>query len=366
VAHARQSKTEGHMKNRLWLCPVAGLWLSVALFQPLAVHAAGDDDKDLAKAIEVICLTEQPVIVEGKSASLRAWATTKDGAPVAQPISFEWQVTAGRIQGTGAEVRWDLAEVSIEPGELHKKVVATAKAVVPSLGEALCSAEVFIGKKEVSVPIRDPSDTRGGLIPARRFLLPNEREEAGYGLYSYLLFSTRPQNEEEKTRYLKAIESCLLVMQDIDEYLKRHRRPSELNATHLPVTRVPKSSQSPAEWAQNVLAVYDYATSQVLLNRLDKTYQRGPYLISVLKPLSEFSTATPVYLVQDLAGVVPDLASNWVRLFNYLTAQQRSWTDQSLRRFGFTMRNLIAVAGKITPEIAGSLKTMIQFIKVGE
>jgi hypothetical protein len=219
--------------------------------------------------------------------------------------------------------------------------------------------EVFIGKIEITA--HGPPDIRGGLIQARRFLLPNEREEPGYGLYNYLLFSTPPQNEEEQARYVKAVESCLLVMQDIDEYLKRHRRPSELNATHLPVTKVPKFSQSPAEWAQHVLAVYDYASAQVLLNKLDKTYQRGPYLISVLKPLSEHSTAMPVYLVQDLAGVVPDLASNWVRLFNYLTAQQRGWTDQSLRRFGFRMRNLIAVAGKVTPEVATALRTMIQF-----
>ena len=219
--------------------------------------------------------------------------------------------------------------------------------------------EVFIGKIEITAP--GPPNIRGGLIQARRFLLPNEREEPGYGLYNYLLFSTPPQNEEEQARYVKAVESCLLVMQDIDEYLKRHRRPSELNATHLPVTKVPKFSQSPAEWAQHVLAVYDYASAQALLNKLDKTYQRGPYLISVLKHLSEHSTAMPVYLVQDLAGVVPDLASNWVRLFNYLTAQQRGWTDQSLRRFGFTMRNLIAVAGKVTPEVATALRTMIQF-----
>lgn len=350
------------MKHPFGLCSVAGLWFSVALFQPLAVHAADNGGKDIVNAMEVICLTEQPAIVEGEGALLRAWATTSDGAPVTQPISFEWQVTGGRIRGTGAEVRWDLAGITVALGE-HKQVVATAKVIAPSLGQALCSVEVFIGEKDV-LELHRPR--RGGLIAGRRFLLPNETESPGYGLYSYLLFSTPPQNDEAKARYLKTLESCLVTIQTVDEYLMRHKRPSELNATYIPVAKVPKSGQSTAEWAQNVSSVYDYAAAQILLNKLDSTYTRGPYLISVLKPLSEMSPPTPVYLVQDLAGVVPDLASNWVRLFTYLTAQQRSWTDQSLRRFGLTMRNLIAVAGKVTPEVAGSLKTMIQFIKVGE
>ena len=81
-----------------------------------------------------------------------------------------------------------------------------------------------------------------------------------------------------------------------------------------------------------VLRAYDYTAAQILLNKLDKTYQRGPYLISVLKPLSE--TSSPVHLFQDLTGVVPDLAWNWIEFFTYRAAQERSWKEESLSRLG--------------------------------
>ena len=304
--------------------------------------------------MDVICLTDQPAIVQGESVGLRVWVSTSNGQPIAQPITFEWQVTEGRIQGTGADVRWDLTAVTIEPSEPHKKVVATVTATAPRLGEAQCPVEVFIGKKNV------PSQTRGARISARRFLLPNKTEQPEYGLYSYLLFSAPPQHEEENARYLRVLGACLSVMRDIDEILKRHQPPRELNATYIPVTKVPTSGKSDAEWAEHVLAVYDYATAQILLSKLDTTYQRGPYLISVLKPLSKADSPAPVHLFQDFTGVVPDQASNWVKHFMYLAAQQRGWTDQSLRRVNLTMRNLIAVASIVTPEVAGALKTMIQ------
>jgi hypothetical protein len=325
------------------------------LSHSLAVHAAEDARPESTNEMNMICLTEQPAIVEGGSVGLRVWVSTPEGQPIAQPITFQWQVTEGRIQGTGADVRWDLTTVTIEPTELHKKVVATVKATAPRLGDARCPVEVFIGKEEVPA-----SKTRGLRISARRFLLPNKTEKPEYGLYSYLLFSAPPQNEEENARYLRVLGACLSVMRDIDEILNRQQPPRELNATYIPVTKVPKSGKLDAEWAENALAVYDYAAAQILLSKLDTTYQRGPYLISVLKPLSKSDSPVPVHLLQDFTGVVPDHASNWVKQFTYLAAQQRGWTDQSLRRVDLTMRNLIAVAGIVTPEVAGALKTMIQ------
>ena len=233
------------MKKRFCFFIFNGLWLTAALSQPFVVSAADDAVKDAANTMEVICLTEQPAIIMGESARLRAWASTPDGKPIEQPIKFEWQVTEGFIQGEGADVRWDLSAVKIESNELHKKLVATVKATGPSLGEVRCPVEVFIGKREVAKPERDPSDDRSGLISARLYLQPGETEESGYGLYSYLLFSAPPKNKEEETRYLKTIES-LLALGEIEEFLKRHVRPSQLNATFIPVTKVPEPGKSSA------------------------------------------------------------------------------------------------------------------------
>ena len=338
------------MRRSSCVCTVVGLWLFATLSYSSAVYAAENVRPDGINGLELICLTEQPAIVEGKGVGLRVWGSTPDGQPIAQPITFEWQVTEGRIQGTGADVRWDLTAVTFKPTEQPKKIVATVHATVPSLGSARCQVEIFIGIK-----------SRGGLLSARQFLLPNKTEKLNYGLYSYLLFSAPPQNEEEKARYLRVLGSCLSIIQDIDDFLERQQPPGELNATYIPVTKVPKPGNSSAEWAENTLAAYDYAAAQILLSKLDATYQRGPYLISVLKkPLSKSGSPVPVHLLQDFTGVVPDHASDWVKQFTYLAAQQRSWTDQSLRRFGLSIRNLLAVAGKVSPEVARGLNTMIQ------
>lgn len=189
---------------------------------------------------------------------------------------------------------------------------------------------------------------------------PGQREEPGYGLYSYLLFTGPPQNLEEKARYLKTLESCLTLIQDVEEYQKRHLPRSQLNISHIPVTKLPREDSSTAQWAENVLKVYDYATAQILLNQLNKTYQQGPYLLSAQKPLREGTSPMILYLLQDFTGFVPDLAARCVRSFMYLAAQNRSWTDQSLHNFTLALRNVIAVAGKVTPDVVHALKTAIQ------
>jgi hypothetical protein len=329
--------------------------LVVAVLVPQAVQAMTDSRNT---SMEVLCLTERPAIDQGASTTLQAWAATPDGQPIAQPVAFEWLVTAGIVQGKGPDVQWNLAGVKIEPGEFHKKVTATVNATAAGVSASSCAVEVFIGKTDDTGP--PPSD-RGGLRSARQYLLPDQKEDAGFGLYSYLLFPAPPQTEEQRSGFLKTLESCLLVMQSVEDHLKRHRRPSELNATHIPVKEIPKYSQVSAEWAAHTLAVYDYTTAQKLLDKLDKTYQRGPYLISVGKqPLSDMATPVQVYLLQDFTGKVPGLVSNVVDLFMYRAAQQRTWTDESLRTFGLNLRNLLAVAGKVTPDVATAVIKFVQ------
>jgi hypothetical protein len=347
------------MSFRCAWCIGVGFWLVVALLAPQAVLPQ-TDFKTNGNGMEVFCLTDRPVIDQGAKTRLQAWAAMPDGQPFTQPIAFEWLVTTGVIQGTGPDVQWNLSGVSIDAGELHKKVTATVKARTAGLRESNCIVEVFIGNKVDKERPGLPAE-RGGLRSARQYLLPDQKEKAGFGLYSYLLLPKPPQTEQEKTRYLKTLESCLLVMQSVEDHVERHRRPSELNATHIPVTKIPKYSQESAEWAANALAVYDYTTSQKLLDKLDKTYQHGPYLISVLKqPLSDIPTPVQVHLLQDFTGKVPELVSRVVDLFTYRAAQQRTWSEESLRTFGLNVRNLIAVAGRVTPEVASAVFTLIE------
>lgn len=341
---------------------VISLLVDSSSFETL--HAEEARSSSSESNLELICFSDRPVVPERSNTKLRALASTSDGNQIGAAPTFAWQVTAGVVRGAGAEVQWDLSTVSIGPNDMDKPVLATVTAEVPGIGKRSCEVTVFLERLTKTESAR-PLDSTRGLISAHRFLLPNEQEKTGYGLYSYLLFRAPPQNPEEEARYLKTLESYLAQLRDVEELLQRHVRPSQLNVSRIPVTTRPHSDPSLTKWAENVLAVYDYATAEILLNKLDKAYQRGPYLISVQRPLTQTADPVSLHLLQDLTGMVPGLAKEWVIYFTYVTAQQRSWADQSLHSFTLKLRNTIAVASKVTPEVAKSLVSMIQLIRVG-
>lgn len=327
-------------------------WLIVVMLHPQTVVAQVDSQKI---KMDLICLTDRPAILEGEVTRLQAWALAPDGTPIAGPVSFAWQATEGSIQGSGSDVQWNLAKITIKDGELHRKVAATVKATAISVGDATCAVEVFIGKRQPdghTDPDRGPG---GGLRSARRYLEPNKKEEAGFGLYSYLLFPARPGSEEEKARYLKTLEACLRVMETVEDHVSHHKRRSELNATHIPVKTLPKEAKLLTDWAANVLDVYDYTAAQHLLDKLDKSYQRGPYIVSVVKaPLSVQSEPVQEYLLQDFTGKVPELISQVFDRFISRAAQQTKWvTDDSFRGFWIDLRNLAAIVGNAVPDVVG-------------
>jgi hypothetical protein len=337
---------------------LGGLWTMLVILTAQSALAEIDAQE---KTVDAICLTERPAIMEGETTNLHAWVLTRDG----QSLPISWQVSDGTVRGTGAERQWDLSSIRTQPGEPYKKVTATLRAAAMDLGDAGCAVEVFIAKKEPTGGEEAPTGTRGGRMTGRRYLLPEDTELSGYGLYSYLLLGEKPQNEEKTTRYLKTLEASLQIMNKL-QALSRHVRPRQLNATYIPVTELPKGKEDDPDFAKRVLAVYDFARAQVLLNKFEKTYDQGPYLVSVKAPLSQETGPVSFQIFQNFTGVIPDLAARGVRNFEYLAAQERTWTEQSMRVLAFKSRNLIAVAGKETPKVAGSLKTMIQFIKLGE
>jgi hypothetical protein len=299
---------------------VCGIAVLIAMAFPVKAWELPSDPTETG--MELICLSEQPAIVEGENVTLMAWASTADGHPISGSIVFEWDVNLGRVERQTVKPRWELSAIKLEPHERRKQLTATVKAIHPDLGEMDCEVEVFIGRKEADIP--DRGTIRGdNLLSAKRYLLPGEVEAPGYGLYSYLLFSSPPKDAEENARYLKTIEAYLLLLQNVEEYLRRHVRPLWLNATYIPLRSLPKPGRSNAEWAVNVLSVYDYAAAQILLRKLGQVYQHGPYLLSVLKPLSQPGMTT--YLLEDLTGIVPELAWDWVKFFIYLAAQERSY-----------------------------------------
>lgn len=341
------------MNGGLFSRTMGGLCSIILVLHASAVLAQTDSQN---KAVDVICITDRPGIVEGETTNLQAWLTTQDGQLLPQPASFLWQVTEGTVLGNGPEVQWDLSHVKIESKEWRKTVTATVKA-----GELSCVAEVVIGKQEPAGSEGSTAATRDGrLRSARKYLFPNEVEKPGFGLYSYLLFPERPRTEKEKALYMQILESCLRMMESVEEHLAIHRETGELNATHIPVKMAPKSSEGLSEWAANVLAVYDYTTAQKLLDKLGNEYRQGPYLIAVLnQPLSERKSPVQEYLLGDFTGREPKLASQVVDLFTYRAAQQRTWVHETLPSFRLNVRNLVAVAGKVVPDVANVMIRLV-------
>lgn len=331
--------------------------LAALLVYSVPVNAAEEPGKDAARDLDLICLTEQPAIVEGEIATVKAWATTFDGKPVTTPMDFEWEVDAGRIEVQAAATRWDLSAVKVPP-QTVRKVHAKGMATQAVGSELRCVVEILIGNKDATTP--DRGTFRGeSLLSARRYLLPGDAEAPGYGLYSYLLFSAPPKDDDETARYLKTIEAYLLVLQDVDDFLRKHVRRRSLNATYIPLKELPAQGHSNSDWAANVLAAYDYAAAQILLNRLQQDPYQGPYLLSVLKPLSE--PGESAHLWEDLTGVAPKQAWERIRFFTYLAAQQRSWTEDTLERLKLKVRNLIAVGGEVAPDVMKGLEKAIRF-----
>ena len=320
------------------------------------------DSDQPTSSLPIVCIPERPVAHPGESVAVRAWVVDDFGKALTQPPRWIWSASIGTVEGTDAAI-WALGNPVLgSTGALR----ATAKVIVQdqALGQGECELQLLVSKPSVA-----GEADRSARLSGRALLLPTSSEPKGYGLYSYLLFDTSPKDDLERERYLKSLESYLLVLQPIAE-LERHRRRSELNITLIPVKRtveLPDDLSSPkqaAQAAQQVLAAYDYARASALLANLGKQMVRsGPFLVSIRPAMSNPGT---LFLFFDMSRVTPKLVWDWVRAFCSLAAQERSWSEIELKRLALNIRNILAVAAKTTPEVLGALQQWIQVVKAHE
>jgi hypothetical protein len=317
-----------------------------------------------AADLNLVCLTEQPAIAEGQQVSLRAWLSTPTGQPVSD-VSYHWDADTGRIQAQTATTGWDLSHVSADPanGRIATATVTARRDGTPDL---TCRVQVYIehvdsqsrsGNFEASVPAMPYAGM--DRISSWSFLLRGLNETPGYGLYSYMLFSAPPANDTERQRYLSALSATTSALQKVDSYLRMHVPPAQLNVIYIPLVKMPARG---GNFAQNVLDVYDYARATLILAQLRHPRQNGPYLLSMGRPFSQPGAGSLLW--EDLTGVVPDQAREWISFFDYLTAQQHSWSDVALRRFALNLRNVLAISGKLAPDVIRSLEVLVRLEKL--
>jgi hypothetical protein len=191
----------------------------------------------------------------------------------------------------------------------------------------------------------------GGTLRARAYLAPDQREETGYAVYSYLLFGA-PPDSASRDRYRAAIAEFVRLSEDIDAFHAAQRRDRGVfNMSYVPVTRAVRQPHP-----DSVLKYYDYATAQGLLRKLPGQNTSGPYLLSVPRtPFSRLDSLPPRSIVQDLSTVPGPVVAPWVRHFLSLATQQRFDDAASMQGFLLSLRTAIGVAALGLSDVTDSL-----------
>ena len=187
-----------------------------------------------------------------------------------------------------------------------------------------------------------------------KFLVQDERESAGYGLYSYLLFSLEP-SPEQRPRYLAVIEAVLRSTSEIAE-LEKHIPRSELNVLYIPVRAGPPGRPT-AEW---VLDNYNYDRARILWTSLPENARDGPVFVSALEPLTGVSRDRQRrYLFQDLTQVDQRMIEGWVSLFRQQATRSEFWATATFSQSVLQLRNLIAQAAGGLADVKSALASWI-------
>ncbi len=315
--------------------------LHMALLPVLAASSeARPSQPEASEPFAVACSPENLRVRYGHKARthMRVWVTTSRQ----QPLHYTWTAVDGRVAGQGPTASWDLA--GVKPG-----VYTATVQVSHSPRRAIdCSVQVLIWN-----PLRSGISRETG----QAFLGPRQTETEGYGLYSYVLLGS-PPDRHAKRRYLAMIDAYLQLfpaIASLEQYIPRR----ELNVTYLPLQEIPptgKGTRVSPEW---VLAHYDHARARAFLRGVPGTNRDGPYLVSVLKPLSQNVPLAGEYLFQDMTAVPPHLAATWMKAFLKQAAQERFWESRTTKRFVLKLRTIIGILGKDVLDIRQALTSWI-------
>lgn len=336
----------------------------VAFFIGLAFFIVGqntypDDEPDLvpSEALFVMCSSDRIFTKADVPINLRAFTYPHDNGF----FKYDWTVSAGKIEGTGSQVKWNLA--GIMPSVNH----VTLQVTNGQGNTAGAQLEVIVIEPQV---LMAPGYTTG-----RGFFIRGEQEEEGYGLYSYLLLGSRP-NHLSRERYLSAI-SAYLKFSKATDLLEILQEKDQINITYLPLkepldrdllTQLDVGREESYLYAaQDALEKYDYERAQVYLHRMEGDHLDGPYIISFRKPMSQ-NVLEPPYLYQDQSNVLPNLVALWMKEFILQAAQERFWERRTMYHLALKMRTYLGVMGEGVPEVMEALNTIIQLkekLKVG-
>lgn len=290
--------------------------------------------EELTNTTVIACSADKPVVWTREVITVRAWFSDSKQ----QSLTYSWSANGGEIDKVGREARWHFKNV--KPG--------TYKATVD-----VSEFSRKIGECSVVIIVQERTGQRGRET-GWSFLVRDQQEEEGFGLYSYVLFGS-PPTQDNLARYRETINAYLKAVPHIlalEKALKRQKVPrSALNINYLPVTAPPPRSMS-VDW---VLEHYDYAMARALLRLLPGDHRDGPYIVSSLDPLSIHSSLSGKYLYQDLSKVPDKIVTLWAKEFFNQAAQERFWETRTAKQFALKMRTTIAVLAIGLPIVQDSI-----------
>lgn len=202
---------------------------------------------------------------------------------------------------------------------------------------------------------------------AHAFLVRDQAEEKGYGLYSYLLFGS-PPNDANRDLYIQAISACVKGMPNINHFEEVGFHRHALNVTYIPISKAIPTNKDELkpEW---ILENYDYARAYHIFENLPGAYTDGPYFISTFNPLGnrhQTLSEGEGYLHQDLSRVPPtrpDLIDEWITEF----LEQVSWPGHkdecTMEEIVLEIRVYISIAAESLPDIISVLESLIAWAK---
>jgi len=255
---------------------------------------------------------------------------------------YQWTATGGKVTSKGPEADWTLSDV--------QPFTKYSLTVVKKYGAASSNCLVQVATAGGSRDLRET---------ARTLLARGGQEEAGFGLYSYLLLGSSPDNSNRE-RYLAVIREYLRLSPPLSE-MRKLLDPKQLNANYLPTMTQPREGVVvTAEW---LLANYDFARARAILKAVPGSHFRGPYIISVLKPVDPRATASLPILFQDLSNVPLDLVRPWYEVFLNQAAQEHFWEAKPGELFTLKLRTMIGVLAQGLPDVKSSMASWIQWLK---
>lgn len=225
--------------------------------------------------------------------------------------------------------------------------------LVPVLLISVLSLVLLLTSCARSSPDSSPAARVAHYETGRCFLKAKKTEACGYGLYSYLLLGSAP-NDSNRERYQRTVAAFLRFVPDIKDLESTQLPLRSLNVAYIPLVEDPypldielvqAKGNSPriGELADWVLLNYDYARARALLNAVPGgPHSSGPYFVSTMKPLSEVSSISEHYLYQDLSTVPPAVIEAWVREFINQAGQERFWESRNVAQLALTLRKSLA------------------------